>query len=104
MGGFGSGRYGGRPTVESGLTLDINRLLRQRNILPGGRGFGTLKWSNATTGEDVGSLSYEACLVDAEDAWLRLRYSVNEIPQDYRVGLVTTPCHYGGRRWLSPKT
>jgi hypothetical protein len=106
MGGFGSGRYGGRPTVESGLTLDINRLLRQWNILPGGRGFGTLKWSNATTGEDVGSLSYKACLVDAEDAWLRLRYSVNEIPQDYRVGLVTTPCHYGGRRWwfLCPRS
>jgi len=35
MGGYGSGRQGGRPTVESGLTLDINRLLRQQNILPG---------------------------------------------------------------------
>jgi hypothetical protein len=35
MGGFGSGRYGGRPIVENGLALDINRLIRQRCIVAG---------------------------------------------------------------------
>jgi hypothetical protein len=99
MGGFGSGRCGGRPTIESGLTLDINRLLRHRNIVPGDQCFGSLKWRNVATGEDVGSVSYEACLADADDAWLRLRYSVDDSAQDYRVALDSTPCHYGGRRW-----
>jgi hypothetical protein len=88
MGSYRSGRHGGRPTVESGLTLDINDFRRRRKIVPGSLRFGTLCWRNAATGEDVGSLSYEACLVDTKDPWLRLRYSVNNIPQDYRVRLV----------------
>jgi hypothetical protein len=28
VGGLGSGRQGGRPTVEAGFALDINKLLR----------------------------------------------------------------------------
>lgn len=99
MGGFGSGRYGGRPTVESGLTLDINELLRNRIIVPGSQVFGSLRWSKSRTNEEIASLSYEARLVDPEDAWVRLSYSVNGVLQDYRVELATTPCHYGGRRW-----
>jgi hypothetical protein len=99
MGGFGSGRYSAKPTVESGLTLDINRLLRQRNIAPGDHCFGSLKWRNAATEEDAGSLGYEAYLVETDGGWLRLRYSVDGAPEDYRVELVSTPCHYGGRRW-----
>ncbi|MET0531067.1 MAG: hypothetical protein ABW003_22475 [Microvirga sp.] len=35
MGGYGSGRWGGRPTTDDGLTLDLPRLLRQRNFVPG---------------------------------------------------------------------
>jgi hypothetical protein len=36
MGGIGSGNHGGRPTVEDGLVLDLNRLIRQRIFRPGG--------------------------------------------------------------------
>jgi hypothetical protein len=37
MGGAGSGRHCGfgRTTVEDGLTLDINKLVREGNIWPG---------------------------------------------------------------------
>jgi hypothetical protein len=35
MGGIGSGRQDGGPTVEAGFTLDINGLLRDRGIIPG---------------------------------------------------------------------
>jgi hypothetical protein len=99
MGGFGSGRYGGQPTVESGLTLDINRLLRQRNIVPGGYRAGSLIWSKVATGEKLATIGYEASLLDPDDAWVRLRYSANGDPQDYRVRLATSSCHFGGRRW-----
>jgi hypothetical protein len=30
MGGYGSGRSGGRPTTESGLTMSLSKLLRDR--------------------------------------------------------------------------
>jgi hypothetical protein len=60
--GFGSGRYGGSPTVESGLTLDINRLFRQKDLAPGARCFGTRVWHNLATGEQVASIGYEAAL------------------------------------------
>ena len=35
MGGTGSGRWGGRPTVESGLTLNLGKLLRDGFCQPG---------------------------------------------------------------------
>jgi len=99
MGGFGSGRQSGRPTVESGLTLNINRLLRQRSILPGKHVSGSLTWSNTRTGEKTASIGYEASLVNPEAAWVRLHYTANGTPKDYRVRPVATPCHYGGLRW-----
>jgi hypothetical protein len=101
MGGFGSGRYGGRPTIESGLTLDINRLLRKGDMVPGKHVSGALIWSNVRTGEQeqIASIGYEASLVNPETAWARLHYSVNGQPADYRVRLTSTSCHYGGRRW-----
>jgi hypothetical protein len=99
MGGFGSGRYGGRPTVESGLTLNINRLIRQGNVVPGFHASGALTWSNVVTGEQIVSIGYEASLLKPDAAWPRLRYSANDNPMDYRVQLTSTPCHYGGRRW-----
>jgi hypothetical protein len=81
----------GWPTVESGLTLDINRLLRQRNIVPGNHVSGRLIWSNTATGKEVASIGYEASLVDPYDTWVRLHYSANGAPKDYRVRLVTSP-------------
>ena len=35
MGGYGSGRTGGRPTTESGLTLTLSKLLRDKLFRPG---------------------------------------------------------------------
>jgi hypothetical protein len=99
VGGYGSGRQCGRPTVESGLTLDINRLLRQRNILPGEHVSGSLTWSYTHSGERTASIGYEAFLVLPEAAWARLHYTANGTARDYRVRLEATPCHYGGLRW-----
>lgn len=99
MGGYGSGRQGGRPTVESGLTLDINRLLRQHAFFPGQHVSGVLRWSNTRTRESVATIGYEASLVNLEGAWARLHYTADGTAKDYRVQLEATPCHYGGLRW-----
>ncbi len=101
MGGAGSGRYCGcgRATVEDGLTLDINKLVRDGNIRPGRWWNGSLIWRRVPSGEEIASIGYEANLIDPDDAWMRLHYRQNDEPRDYRVRLETTRPNYGGRRW-----
>ena len=62
MGGYGSGRSGGRPTVERGLTLNLYRLLRLKAIVPGESLSGSIIWTYTSTGERVASVGYEAWL------------------------------------------
>ena len=38
MGGYGSGRTGGRPTTDNGLTLDLSKLRRDGLFRPGSAG------------------------------------------------------------------
>ena len=57
MGGYGSGRSGGRPTTENGLTLSLSKLLRDRLFRPGCVCSSSLVWTDTTTGERVGSIS-----------------------------------------------
>ncbi len=102
MGGYGSGswyRWSTRPVVEDGLTLDLNRLIRQRHISPGAWSCGPLNWSMVGSGEHIASISYEADLSDPENAWMRLHYKRDGKPEDYKVRLTTTRPNYGGRRW-----
>ena len=101
MGGSGSGRHWGfgRTTVEDGLTLDINQLVRDGNMRPGEWCLGSLRWRRVSSGKEIGNIGYEANLMAPDQAWVRLHYRVNDEPQDYRVTLETTRPNYGGRRW-----
>ena len=101
MGGLGSGRYSGcgKATVEDGLTLDINKLVRDWQLRPGSWYAGTLRWTRLSTGEEVATIGYEVNATDPYSAWFRVHYNVNEEPQDYRIALDTTSPNYGGRRW-----
>jgi hypothetical protein len=99
MGGFGSGRHSGGPAVEDGLRLDINDLLRKGIIEQGEHRFGSLKWTDTATGEEIASIRFEISLVDPHDAWARLFYSANGLSQDYRIRIASSPCNYGGLRW-----
>lgn len=102
MGGPGSGnwfRWSTRPVVEDGLKLDMCRLIRGGNIIPGKWVSGSLIWSNVDTDERSASIGYEANMVDPEFAWIRLHYKRDDKPEDYKVRLTTTRPNYGGRRW-----
>jgi hypothetical protein len=44
MGGYGSGNRGGRPTIEDGLVLDLNKLIRDGLFRPG-TWTGSIIWS-----------------------------------------------------------
>jgi hypothetical protein len=107
MGGSGSGRYGGRPTTQDGLTLDIDRL-RRHGLLR--NGCGSLIWTSTITGDRIGDINYE---IHLGGAWSRMRlqytsnrYGENPRSLDYPIELVTTPQPFGGRRWwfLCPRT
>jgi hypothetical protein len=50
---------------------------------------GSLKWSYEDC-EPHARIGYEANLIDPNAAWVRLTYTVNGTPMDYRVRLVTT--------------
>jgi hypothetical protein len=103
MGGYGSGRSGGRPTTESGLTLSLSKLLRDQLFRPESVCHSSIIWTNTTTGERVGSIGYEAHL-GQESGRVRLRYTTTRWDGerrelDYWIQLETTPQHFGGRRW-----
>ncbi len=104
MGGSNSGRNGGRPTVESGLTLDLNKLIRDRLFQPCVNWGGTLIWACVGTGEHVASIGYQTVMAD-EPAWVRLhftstdRWTGEKRNSDYTIELATTEQPFGGRRW-----
>lgn len=110
MGGYGSGRSGGRPTVEDGLTLDLAKLLRDRLLRPGQAWGGSLTWTNTRTKREIASIGYQVFMGEASGR-LRLHYTTTrptgeKHASDYWVDLITTAQPFGGRRWwfLCPRT
>jgi hypothetical protein len=111
MGGYGSGRSGGRPTVEDGLTLNLPRLFKTGWLKPGASTSGTLRWSIVGTGEEIASMGFEAHLGEKE-GHIRLRWTSTDCWSgekrqcENRITLTTSPQPFGGRRWwfVCPRT
>jgi hypothetical protein len=101
MGGYGSGRSGGRPLADHSLRVDIGWMLRKGLARDGSIVNGTLRWDRG--GEPAGSISYTADLRDSEAATLELRYTRGEGAKAERVrqhiAMAYTRPNYGGRRW-----
>src|SRR5829696_327817 len=102
MGGMGSGRWGGRPTVGSGLSLDINKLLRDGSIIRNATTTGTLTWSQS--GEQVASMGYQAVLGPERGhmrlSWTRTDRSTGQKKELQQwIELEAKPQPLGGRRW-----
>jgi hypothetical protein len=71
MGGIGSGRWGGKPTVGGGLSLDLNDLLRNGSLKRNATTTGVLTWPGRS-GEQVARIGYRATLgSERGDLWLR---------------------------------
>ena len=98
MGGYGSGYQGPKKSaIEDGLTLSIVDLIRKRALVAGTRTWGEWMWRYPGR-EPLAQIGYAADLVDPNGGTMRLTYSVNGVPMDYVVRLVSTEPHYGGRR------
>ena len=111
MGGYGSGRYGGRPTVEDSLTLNLPRLLKDRLLKVGAWTFGALRWTVVSTGKEIASMGFRAH-VGEDNGYIQLnwtskdRWSGETRQCENRITLTTMPQPFGGCRWffICPRT
>jgi hypothetical protein len=103
MGGYLSGRRGGRPTVESCPTLDLYKLIRQKTFLPDHHCSGSIVWTRVGSGEGVASIGYEASL-RGESGQVRLCHKARltngeKTDVDDAILIATTVQPFGGVRW-----
>ena len=101
MGGWGSGRYGGRPTVDASLTIDLAWMFRSGFACDGAYRAGSIRWT--CRGEPSGAISYQAIMMEPGAERLELSYTrgngadAEQVRQTVRL-CFTTP-NYGGKRW-----
>lgn len=92
--------YSGRLIADSQHTISIY-YLRKHNFLSGYMG-GSLDWS--CRGEKIGSISI-AVKISEEENFARLHYIITRRSNDqkdnfdYKVSIVSTDCHFGGKRY-----
>jgi hypothetical protein len=107
MGGSGSGRwyrYNKKTTVEESLELPLTPLRKGLNMVAAGQAAawsGGLQWS--LRGRVTSTISYRIERLGGAPV-VRLLYTTKRlgadpIKSDYRVRVVWTRPHYGGRRW-----
>ena len=93
MGGYGSGRRGGRETTDDYRRLDVRELHRAGVLVPGWRG----GWRWMRRGETRAEIN-----IEVHELAMMLRYTATNGGErkdySYAVGLSWTGCNYGGRR------
>ena len=101
MGGWGSGRYGGRPTADMSKKIDLAWMIRTGRAKPGQWILGSLSWTCG--GEPAGWISYSANMEDPYASELKLSFNrgsgESRESVEQRIRLVFTEPNFGGRRW-----
>ena len=101
MGGYGSGRSGGRPTADASLRIDIAWMLRMDYAKDGCRYGGSLNWT--CRGRPSGSISYTAIMDEPGAERLELSYTREAQGEKEHVRQTVRLCHtspkFGGKRW-----
>ena len=96
------GRWSNRSTVEECKSISTKWLKKYDYFI--GFKSGGMSWSRG--GEQTGSIGFSVSTSTYFDGdYIRFQYTQTDnytdekIELDYKVQLVWTPCHYGGRRW-----
>ncbi len=101
MGGYGSGRYGGRPTADASLRIDLAWMLRTGRAKEGAVSWGSLSWSRGD--QPSGSISYKAMMDEPGEERLEVSYTRGSGDDKEQVQQTVRLCytlpHYGGKRW-----
>ena len=102
MGGFGSGRTGGRVTIERTASFVLSTsMLTRRGLRPGFLGTVIVSWRDPRTEQD----SLVGMIVNAREprhAFVEFVHNTRTLPPEamhYRARLLTTTPHFGGTRW-----
>lgn len=99
MGGYGSGRFGRRLTVEECYRIPIS-FLKEKKYLKGKGAAGTMNWNSR--GEQTGSASIETAInVEQGGGELIIRYALNGEPTLQRIALQAAPMRFGGHRFYA---
>lgn len=108
MGGMGSGRHGGRVTIEGcgSLTIDVATLFRGVRVPPSRHltGYKRMTWSR--DGEPWAIADLDVSINSEGAGWMRLRYDIEHYsrstgPQDRRIDLIGLPRKFGGFMWYA---
>jgi hypothetical protein len=99
MGGLGSGRTGGNPTVNVSPTITVPMLFKGERLRPGLHALGRLSWNWTYSNEPMFSTEYDAWLNES-GGQARFRHgSLCHGDSSYFVSLVARPQPFGGLRW-----
>ena len=104
MGGTGSGRWGGRPTVEQAKALPITGLMGRRTGAERQGWRGTWEWRSGYTNEITMRLAW-LTFIDGNSGWVELEHAAarrGEVPQvvRYRIPITGVRQPFGGLRWF----
>jgi hypothetical protein len=83
-----------RACLQSGLSLNLNRLARRGFIQLGACSRRTISWSDNYTREQIASGLITADM-SGQHGWFRIQ--IGQL--DQWIMLVSRPCHFGGRQW-----
>jgi hypothetical protein len=100
MGGYSSGRRGGKRITNDMLALDIRKIQRAGRLTPG-QSFG---WQWTRGGEKIASITMHSAADRVTLTYRNRSYGEDWQDMNYPVRLTWTACHYGGHRawWLCP--
>jgi len=101
MGGWSSGRHGGRPTADASLRIDLAWMLRTGRAKEGAVTWGSLSWLRGD--QPYGSISYRAIMDTPGEERLELSYTRSSGGEREQVKQIVqlsfSRPHYGGKRW-----
>jgi len=96
------GRARERVSLNAGLKLDLNWLMRRDFAKPGAMVRGVLNWDWDWTGERIAQATIVANMLSDADA----RISISQDGREQVISLCSAARHFGGRQWYftCPKT
>lgn len=98
---MGRWSYSSRWTTNECKSLSV-RFLNEHRYFDGGMRWGGCNWNR--NGEQTGSIGFSVSTLEG-DEYVRFQYTQTDrntdakTELDYKARIVSTPCHFGGRRW-----